>query len=551
MGKRNPRVILAALSGLAGLLTLLVFFAARLAARGDGTQVIFPPSGLETEGMPVKPFVPSPNGLRTDDRITAINGLTTNNLLIASFTGNWSSGALLQQSPLEYTVLRDGRLLLIHVKPGPFPIVQALQDSWSIYLAMLLTALVALFVFIRSPHLPSAQLFFVSCALGAASTVGWTMQHQASDLLRGWVFPFEVFANTALYFLGLSAIVHFLLVFPRRHPLLVRYPRLILLNYLGVWVLAIAYVFLRATAARTPVAFFQLEMESENVSLLYFLVIISVVVSSVRRVQDETERRQLRWIAWGILVGLSAMGILVTLAIALDRPIQNFLPLVGLFLFAIPLSMAIAILRENLFDINFILSRTLVYAPLTAILAGLFAASITLSQRLFVSLSGQQSDAATVLTTLVVVAAVDPVKTGLQKLVDRHFKGASDPLERLNDFGEQLQSILLVFDEVRTARRFLDEAIAAFDAEGGQLELSKDGSGGVSYRKGQLSGTPSLSASLHVDGMDLGKVELSARRIGLKYTERDRAAFEKNAIVVARALALANRTQSALGNDQS
>jgi hypothetical protein len=544
LNKNKLQVILAALVGAISALTLLVFFGARLAAPGDGTQVIFPPSGLVTEGVPVKPFVPATDGLQTNDLVTAIDGHTANALIRDAFTGQWDNSALLQKPTLDYTVLRDGRPLSVQVRPGPFPLARALEESWSIYLAMLLICLVAFFVFVRRPHLHAAQLFFVSCALGAASTMVWTMQHQASDLLRGWVFPFEMAANTPLYFLGLSAVLHFLLVFPRRHPLIIRYPRLVLWNYLGIWLIAIASVLLRLPAAPTPVALLQLEMESENLTLLYFLFIVLAIFSNLRRPADETERRQMRWIAWGMLVGLSAMGILVTLAIALDLPIQYFLAVAGLFLFAIPLSMAIAILRENLFDINLILNRTLVYIPLTAILAGLFAASITLSQRLFFSLTGQQSDAATVLTTLVVVAAFDPIKTALQKLVDRRFKEAPDPLKRLNGFGNQLQSVLLVFDAEQTARRFLDEAVAAFGAESGALHLKKNGDAELLYCKGEWKGTPSLSAPLQNNGSDFGRIELGARRIGSPYTEQDRTAFQNNANVVARALALAERTNT-------
>lgn len=544
MNKTNRQIVLVIFVTAISVLTLVVFFTARLVSPGDGTQVIFPPSGLRTDGLPVKPFVTSTGGLETNDVITAMEGLTANDLIREAFTGEWDYRAFLQKSTLEYTVLRNGKSLKLPVALGPFPLAVAIQDSWSIYLAMLLTCCVGFFVFIRRPFHLGAQLFLASCTLGAASTVVWTMQHQASDLLRGWVFPFEMAANTVLYFVGLSTILHFILVFPQRHPILTLYPRLVLWNYLGIWLIAIASILVRLPAAPTPAALLQLEMESENFSLIYFLFILLAVFSNLRRLTDATERRQMRWIAWGFLVALGAMGILVTIAIALDLPIQFFLPVAGLFLLALPFGMAIAILHENLFDIDLILNRTLVYLPLTAILAGLFAASITLSQKLFVSLTGQQSDAATVLTTLVVVAAFDPIKLQLQKLVDARFKEAPDPLERLNGFGEQLQSVLMAFDAEQTARRFLDEAITSFGAEAGAVHLLKDGKIKLSYCQGRWNGIPSLSVPLQSDGADFGRIELGARRIGSPYTEHDRAAFQKNANVVARAMALAELVRS-------
>ena len=100
-----------------------------------------------------------------------------------------------------------------------------------------------------------------------------------------------------------------------------------------------------------------------------------------------------------------------------------------LLLSLIPISLMIAILRYRLWGIDLLINRTLVYVPLTAILAGIFAACISLSQKLSAALTGQQSDAATVLTTLIVVAAFDPLKHGLQQLVDKRFKETPDAAE--------------------------------------------------------------------------------------------------------------------------
>ena len=76
-------------------------------------------------------------------------------------------------------------------------------------------------------------------------------------------------------------------------------------------------------------------------------------------------------------------------------------------------------LTHHLFNIDVIINRTLVYIPLTAVLAGLCAASISVTQKLFTDATGQQSDAATVIMTLVVVAAFTLAKDRLQALVDK------------------------------------------------------------------------------------------------------------------------------------
>ena len=76
----------------------------------------------------------------------------------------------------------------------------------------------------------------------------------------------------------------------------------------------------------------------------------------------------------------------------------------------VPVTLTISILRHRLYDIDLLINRSLVYGALTAILAGLYAASINPFQRLFIAVTGQKSDAAIVLTTLVLASAFTPMR---------------------------------------------------------------------------------------------------------------------------------------------
>jgi hypothetical protein len=87
-------------------------------------------------------------------------------------------------------------------------------------------------------------------------------------------------------------------------------------------------------------------------------------------------------------------------------------------------AVVVAILRYRLYEIDVIINRTVVYGFLTAILAGVYTASISLTQRLFSAVTGDRSDAAIVLTTLIVVSLFTPIKTRLQAIVDARVKTA-------------------------------------------------------------------------------------------------------------------------------
>jgi hypothetical protein len=127
------------------------------------------------------------------------------------------------------------------------------------------------------------------------------------------------------------------------------------------------------------------------------------------------ERQQIKWVAYALVI-------------VVFGAVMGFTPFVfgqfafiGTALFGAA-AVAIAILRYRLYEIDLIINRTLVYGALSAVLAGVYAASITLSQRLFVAVTGERSDAAIVLTTLIVTSTFTPLKTRLQAIVDRRFR---------------------------------------------------------------------------------------------------------------------------------
>ena len=85
-------------------------------------------------------------------------------------------------------------------------------------------------------------------------------------------------------------------------------------------------------------------------------------------------KRQLRWFAWGSALTLAGGMVLVVTALA--AKIDTALTDLSWVIFAIasvtlPIAALIAILRDRLYDIDRLISRTFVYGLLTAILAGL------------------------------------------------------------------------------------------------------------------------------------------------------------------------------------
>jgi hypothetical protein len=269
---------------------------------------------------------------------------------------------------------------------------------------------------------------------------------------------------------------------------------------------------------------------------LGYVAAVASVVSRFRRACND-ERLQLKWFAYaGVLIAVAVLYAVVAW-IVLGQAVGDALLPLDAATFALPLAIGIAILRYHLYDIDLIINRTLVYVSLTAILGAVYVAVITFLQRLFISLSGQTSEATYVLTAFVVVAAFGPVKDLLQRQVDHRLGGATASAA-MDRFRAEVDAIVSVMDADRLARRLVDEALAGFGARGAALYLDSSATAPL-YRRGRLNGGATIEVDLRHDGEQLGRLVLGSRRGDLAYTEHDRDTLQAAADAVGEAMALA------------
>lgn len=147
-----------------------------------------------------------------------------------------------------------------------------------------------------------------------------------------------------------------------------------------------------------------------------------------RRVSGGVERQQTKWVVLGAVTALLAFFCLVvlqTLFPALNESSSRASLVVlsaGVSAFLlIPASVAIAILRYRLWDIDVLINRALVYGSLTVTTATLYIGAVIALQALFRALVGQQSDLAIAVATLAVAALFNPWRHRLQSFIDRRF----------------------------------------------------------------------------------------------------------------------------------
>jgi hypothetical protein len=139
------------------------------------------------------------------------------------------------------------------------------------------------------------------------------------------------------------------------------------------------------------------------------------------------EKTQIKWIAFassifGLLYLVTILTLVATgLGWASDDPVALAVQLpAALTWIIIPVTIAIAILRHHLFDIDIIIRRTLVYSTLTLTLGLVYVGCILLS-RMLVARYTSGSELAIVASTLAIAALFNPLRRRIQNFIDRRF----------------------------------------------------------------------------------------------------------------------------------
>ncbi len=189
------------------------------------------------------------------------------------------------------------------------------------------------------------------------------------------------------------------------------------------------------------------------VLLLFVTISLSWVVRQVvlyRRSSGDL-RQQLKW----LLAGGSFAVVGFFLAITIGSGHYGVLSVVGkvgfLGLIALPISIGIGILRYRLYDIDRLISRTLSYALLTGLLVGFFAGIVLLTTRVLPF----SSPVGVAASTLAAAGLFSPLRSRLQRLVDRRFNRARyDAEATVAAFGASLRDAVdveTVLDELAAA----------------------------------------------------------------------------------------------------
>jgi hypothetical protein len=173
-----------------------------------------------------------------------------------------------------------------------------------------------------------------------------------------------------------------------------------------------------------------------------FVIAVAAPVWRYRRA-DPIERQQLKWFA------AATTGAAITFPLsAMHLPVISDLAWPGglLALGLMPLAIGVAILRYRLYEIDRIISRTISYGVVTAVLVAVFASVVVGLQALLTPFTGGDT-LPVAASTLVVFALFQPLRRRVQSAIDRRFDRARYDGDRtIAEFAGRLR------DEVDLAR---------------------------------------------------------------------------------------------------
>ena len=348
-----------------------------------------------------------------------------------------------------------------------------LADAFSFTPVLLAFAVVGAFVAARRPRNPIGWLFL---AEGLAFAAGVATSAYAAEATR--LGTSSAAANWADWLGAIPGELGFLfafaiLLFPdgrlpsRRWRLL-------------AWMLVLAEALLLAAAVSSgaamhaqgsklpsPVALIPERITGPVVNVVQTALIplaLAAAVGCVLRYRRSTAdgRHQIKWFVFAGLV--TAIG-LVALGLSVGNPLGAFLVLGPL----LPVGAGIGIMKYRLYDIDVVISKTLVYGALAIFITGVYVLVVVVIGSVGAGLATTASRpglALSILATAIVAIAFQPVRQRFEHLANRLVYGQrATPYEMLSAFSARMGGAYATEDLLPRLARMLAEGTAAAHAQ--------------------------------------------------------------------------------------
>lgn len=355
-------------------------------------------------------------GLKVDDEILAFNGRPLDNLIDYDVAAQ----NLERGHPVVFEVRRGGKTLNLTVVPGvDFPVFQFTLDTLALF-GYLGLALLALF---QGPGDVRARLLFL---FAAAVSVELALPYEAIGN------PLLVLVSMTVYYLisglemGLE--LHLASVIPRRYAWLERRPWLVPLYYVAGLSLggisSLTYVIEEGLGRDIfPWTSLQTDALMLEVGLPLWAIGVPLILAlQTARAEEPQGRHQAGLVLAGVMPWTIYVLLLTAFTLQGRQVPDDFLAVETLTLLVYPLAIFVAIYRYQLFDIEVVVRRGLLYTSVTGALVLTFYAALGAGSAFFSNLVVYGRSVWFIsAVTLILGLLFAPLRRALQSLIDRRF----------------------------------------------------------------------------------------------------------------------------------
>lgn len=195
-------------------------------------------------------------------------------------------------------------------------------------------------------------------------------------------------------------------------------------------------------------------------SLIYLLSLLAVLSTGIyaqvyryRNTDSPVKREQLKWIVFGIAVGiLTGIGVNLFLTFfEMTNPSAETFLIVDMVTqtlsviaqFTVPVAVVFSILKYRLYDIEVVINRSIIYGSLTIILAAAFGILLIGLQGAYRAITKQDNPptVAVVISTMVVSGIFQPTRKLMRRLVNRRLYGMDVDFDEIERRNEKLEKI--------------------------------------------------------------------------------------------------------------
>lgn len=238
------------------------------------------------------------------------------------------------------------------------------------------------------------------------------------------------------------------------------------------------------------------------------------------------QRQQIRWIVWGAAASvLGLMLQILPLSFSMEasrRVFYDFIlyPLGQVLKACLPLSIAFAILRYRLWNIELVVNRLLVYGSLTVLTMLGYLGTVFLLQALFTGLS---NPVLSFVATGLAAVLFEPLRQRLQRLVNRWMYGErDDPYALLTRLAGTLENTPSMNEVLPSIARTIGQALKIPYVA---ILLDQDGEEKTSASFG-VQTDELLSFPLIYQGEVIGRLQLARRAPGEDFSAADLGLIE-------------------------